>query len=115
MRALNIPISSDTIGGLLKQCGLDRLVDGIDKDNISHFLLRLAFCSSYFKLNYFIFPLFLDDNLVLFGVIYNRDELRRWLQTHESILFRYRFDTQGNESESFFASNGISYDLVLVI
>jgi len=60
-----------------------------EKDELSHFILRMAFCQS--------------------------EELRRWFLTHESLLFRYRLDKATREDKIYFMkSNGLVYEQVSV-
>lgn len=57
------------------------------RDKISHFILRLAFCRS--------------------------EDLRRWFITQECILFKYRLDALSDDQRQvFMAQNGISYEIV---
>mmetsp|Transcript_16242 Transcript_16242/g.24464 ORF Transcript_16242/g.24464 Transcript_16242/m.24464 type:complete len:492 (-) Transcript_16242:202-1677(-) len=57
------------------------------KDQISHFILRLAYCRT--------------------------EDLRRWFLSHECDLLKYRLDhLKGNELSEFMASRGISYELL---
>ena len=57
------------------------------KDQISHFILRLAYCRT--------------------------EELRRWFLTHEIALLKHRLRTlPDNEMNSFMYANGMKYDVV---
>jgi DNA primase large subunit len=54
------------------------------KDNLSHFILRLAYCKS--------------------------EDLRRWFLQHECELFKYRFDTEsGEDINKFLQANNMKY------
>ena len=70
---------------LAKENGLENLgaVDTFRKDNVSHHILRLAFCNS--------------------------EEKRRWFVQNEATLFQARLDKQTPEQVSdFMARHGLS-------
>jgi DNA primase large subunit len=64
-----------------------REMNDIKRDQISHFILRLAYCRT--------------------------EDLRRWFLTQECILFKYRLDDMtDSERESFMSDNGLHFDMV---
>jgi len=68
------------IASILHKYNLDHPV----WDNLSHFVLRLAYCKS--------------------------EELRRWMITQEAALFKYRFDSESEENIStFLTQNDLNY------
>jgi DNA primase large subunit len=64
-----------------------RTAEDREKDELSHFILRMAFCHT--------------------------EELRRWFLSHESMLFKYRLDKATREDKmNFMKTNGLFYDQV---
>ena len=57
------------------------------RDQISHFIMRLAYCRT--------------------------EDLRRWFLQQESVLFKYRLDEMSDaERETFMRENGLHFDIV---
>ncbi|ETV98489.1 hypothetical protein H310_08627 [Aphanomyces invadans] len=64
-----------------------RTTEDREKDQLSHFILRMAFCHT--------------------------EELRRWFLTHESYLFKHRLDRATREDKMhFMRTNGLIYEQV---
>jgi len=57
-----------------------------EKDHLSHYILRLAYCST--------------------------EELRRWMISQECDLFRYRAGKMGGNLQEFIGANGLEYNSV---
>ena len=89
MRALGKPSSAEAWNKLLKETNLERwdAANDKDKDKLSHFVLRIAYCSS--------------------------EDLRRWLVQQETALFKYRFEQLSfQDVDSFFRNHQISFEEV---
>jgi len=78
-------VANDTTGDPVAQILTKFNLDNAAWDNLSHFVLRLAYCKT--------------------------EELRRWLLQQESALFKYRFDTEKDDTIStFLRDNDLAYD-----
>ena len=76
---------------LIRTHGLDQLQNGVDKDRISHFILRLAFCAN--------------------------EEKRKWFMQQEAMLFQFRFEDaskSAGEMDAFFKENDVAFEEVSI-
>lgn len=75
----------------------------VNKDIISHFVLRLVYCRTWAyctSLTGFLWILVMLVSLLTFFLMFMlSEELRRWFLTMETALFRYRFRLENLEAQ----------------